>query len=168
MFGLADSQSSAHTTSCEARERAKSARAPMEGEWFEVLVVDDDPAVSARLCRTLEENRKTRVTLCSSGDEAARLLGLECALPTLKPDLCLLAAEVPGLTGIDLLSLMRRNDDLMAIPVALVLHSDDERMTYRAMDEGANGIIAAHAGEHAYCDAVRRIADFWRRVRPAS
>ncbi len=166
VFGLADSQAACSGRTLEPCDQAS--RGPDDGARFQVLIVDDDPTISARLRDALDEDAETQVTLCATGDEAARLLGLECALPCLKPDLCLLSAEAEGMTGIELLSMMRRTADLMAIPVALVLHRDDERLTYRAMDEGANGIIAAHADAPAYCDAARRIADFWRRVRSAS
>src|SRR5262245_2214483 len=76
-----------------------------------VLIVDDDPIVSRSLKRVLEMN-KLEVTLAGDGSTAA------AALVQRPFDVVLSDVRMPGMSGIDLLSLVRAYD--LEIPVLLM------------------------------------------------
>ena len=98
-----------------------------------VLIVDDDPGV-------LDVLREMIVTLDYDVMTAASgALGL-AALPIFEPDVVLLDLAMPGLTGVDVLSRVRR--DHPHVPVVIVTANAAPELTRDAVAQGAFDVIA--------------------------
>jgi DNA-binding response OmpR family regulator len=78
-----------------------------------VLVADDDPAVRSILVINLEDVGY-QVIEAADGDEAVHLARRA------QPDLILLDVMMPGLDGMDVLSILRDHPNTAHIPVVLV------------------------------------------------
>ena len=78
-----------------------------------ILAVDDEPDLLSTIKARLEWN-KFNVLTASNGNE-----GLEIAASE-KPDLILLDNNMPGMTGLEMLAILRENPDLKTIPVIMV------------------------------------------------
>jgi len=78
-----------------------------------ILVVDDEPDISALVAYHLA--RETyRVRTAATGPEALRALESEV------PDLVVLDLMLPGLSGLDVLREIRRNEAWKEVPVILL------------------------------------------------
>lgn len=100
-----------------------------------VLVVDDDPR-NVKLLVSLLASSGLEVRTAAHGEEACRMVTER------RPDLILLDAMMPGMTGFEVLSWLRGRNDLMLLPVVMVtaLNSIDEKV--RALDLGADDFIS--------------------------
>jgi len=93
-----------------------------------VLVVDDDPNVSAML-RDLLTTLGYVVKNAVRGAEALLLV------PVFEPNVVLLDLQMPGMSGIEVLDHLRR--DHPNLPVIIVTGNEDEELARRTMRGGA-------------------------------
>ncbi len=92
--------------------------APVEtADVTSVLVVDDDPSVRAVLTALLEADG-LEVRAVEDGHAALRALRLQ------RPDCVLLDARMPGLSGLDVLALIRSADGGLDLPVVMLTGDD--------------------------------------------
>ncbi len=89
-----------------------------------VLVVDDFPGICPVLQQALETLPDCRVSAASSGEEAIPLLGRD------RPDLVILDALLPGITGLDLA------DDASQRGIPVILMTGDGNASEALDDSG--------------------------------
>ncbi|HET6787527.1 MAG TPA: diguanylate cyclase [Aquabacterium sp.] len=99
-----------------------------------ILIIDDDPVVVQGLGRMVSELGAVRFAL--SGEQ-----GLQMAREA-HPDLILLDAEMPGLSGYDVCRIIKADPDLWDIPVIFVTGHDDTDSELKALEAGAVDFIA--------------------------
>lgn len=94
-----------------------------------ILLVDDDAVILESLSEALEADRETRVETAETGDE-----GL-AAVSEFEPDVVLSDVRMPGMDGLELLSLLeKRAPD---VDVILMTAYEDMPTVVHAMREGA-------------------------------
>lgn len=98
-----------------------------------ILIIDDDPVVVQGLGRMVSELGSVRFAL--SGEQ-----GLQMAREA-HPDLILLDAEMPGLSGYDVCRIIKADPDLWDIPVIFVTGHDDADSELKALEAGAVDFI---------------------------
>jgi len=103
--------------------RPEPARLRAVGAGDTVLVVDDDETVR-ELMRRFLEREGYRVATASDGEEALRLAR------ELRPAVITLDVLMPGLDGWDVLTRLKSDPELAAIPVVMVTIVDEERRGY--------------------------------------
>lgn len=104
----------------------------MKDETTKILIVDDDPAIGELLARYLG----------AAGHESASALDAETALNLLKgADFQLVIADImlPGMSGIDLLNIIRQS--WPDIAVLMITGVDDPDAAHMAMGLGAQGCM---------------------------
>jgi two-component system, OmpR family, KDP operon response regulator KdpE len=117
----------------------------------QLLLVEDDPAIRSALARALSE-RGHGVRTAATGMD-----GLQQAVAD-RPDLVLLDLGLPDVEGTTVLTMLRAVSD---VPVIVATAQDDERVTVRALDAGADDyVVKPFAPDHL--DA--RIRAVLRRV----
>ncbi len=100
-----------------------------------ILVVDDDPA-SLNLAKTILEHDGHQVKTAGSATEAMTLVTVDF------PDLFLLDALMPGISGFDLASVIKQDPRMKNIPVIMVTSLDDRSSRLRALEEGVEDILS--------------------------
>lgn len=99
----------------------------------DLLLVDDDPTAIRVLSRILPQHRHRFAT---SGYEAMRLARES------RPDLVLLDAEMPGMSGFDVCQAFREDALLRDVPLIFVTSHDDPAFEASALRQGACDFIA--------------------------
>jgi diguanylate cyclase (GGDEF)-like protein len=99
-----------------------------------ILVVDDDPGAVQLLARILEGLGRLR--FATNGTDAVRLAR------ELAPDLILLDAEMPGMSGFKVFDALRAIPDLADVPVIFVTSHAESAFEVCALEMGASDFIA--------------------------
>lgn len=101
-----------------------------------ILLVEDDPGIRTALIRSLTD-RGHAVISSQTG-----LGGLQQAIDD-RPDLVVLDLGLPDIDGLQVLSMLRAVSD---VPVIVVTARDDDRVTVRALDAGADDYVVKPFG----------------------
>jgi len=104
-----------------------------DSEKRSVLIVDDDKLICMALAHILSEDYI--VYLAKSGEDA-----IECA-GEMKPDVILLDVLMPGMTGFDVIEMLKKNEDTKDIPVIFVTGMDDVEDEEHGLKLGAADYI---------------------------
>jgi two-component system, NtrC family, response regulator HydG len=115
-----------------------------------LLIVDDDPRVRASLARALGVDN-TRVTTAGSAEEALSMVGV------VGPDVVLSDVRMPGLGGMELLTLLRERQP--GIDVILMTAFDDLPLVAAAMREGAADFLVKPLDLHQLRRVLERVFD---------
>lgn len=101
-----------------------------------ILIVEDDPGIRTALIRSLSD-RGHAVSSAQTG-----LGGLQQAIDD-RPDLVILDLGLPDVDGLQVLSMLRAVSD---VPVIVVTARDDDQVTIRALDAGADDYVVKPFG----------------------
>jgi diguanylate cyclase (GGDEF)-like protein len=99
-----------------------------------ILLVDDDPGAIQLMGRILAGVGKLR--FATNGNDALRLARASA------PDLILLDAEMPGMSGFELLKTLKAETSLAEVPVIFITSHDAAGFEVSALDMGAADFIA--------------------------
>jgi diguanylate cyclase (GGDEF)-like protein len=116
---------SASTERIGPRSLAKS------DKCISILLVDDDPGAIQLMGRILAGVGKLR--FATNGNDALRLAA---------PDLILLDAEMPGMSGFELLKMLKAESSLAEVPVIFITGHNEAGFEVSALDMGAADFIA--------------------------
>jgi diguanylate cyclase (GGDEF)-like protein len=99
-----------------------------------ILLVDDDPGAIQLMGRILVDVGKLR--FATNGEDALRLAHDSA------PDLILLDAEMPGMSGFELLKTLKAESSLTDVPVIFITSHNEAGFEVSALDMGAADFIA--------------------------
>jgi diguanylate cyclase (GGDEF)-like protein len=99
-----------------------------------ILLVDDDPGAIQLMGRILADVGKLH--FATNGNDALRLAR------GIVPDLILLDAEMPGMTGFELLKTLKAESSLTDVPVIFITSHNEASFEVSALDMGAADFIA--------------------------
>ena len=99
-----------------------------------ILVVDDHQDVAAGLVRLLQKSGY-QAEMVNDGETALRFL------EHIRPEAVLLDVMMPGLDGLDVLQLIRRDALCGDVPVVMFSADGTDRCREEAMKRGANGYL---------------------------
>src|SRR3984957_15258491 len=99
-----------------------------------ILLVDDDPGAIQLMGRILADMGKLR--FATNGQDALRLARDSA------PDLILLDAEMPGMSGFELLRTLKAEPSLAAVLVIFITSHSEAGFEVSALDMGAADFIA--------------------------
>ncbi len=114
--------------------RKKSVAASTIGTDLKILIVDDHPLNIALLERLITKLGHTAIT-ANNGKEALEKLNGDV------PDLVLLDIVMPGISGIEVLTEIRKTYSPSQLPVIMVTAEDDSTMMINAVTAGANDYV---------------------------
>jgi CheY-like chemotaxis protein len=135
-------------------------------EAIKILLVEDDPGDVLITTEALEQTKLLHHLATVSDGEAAiaylrRLPPYEDAL---RPDLVLLDLNLPRRDGREVLSEVKSDPDLRAIPVVVLSTSEAEEDIVRSYDLHANAYVSKPVDFDAFVRIVRQIDDFFLTV----
>lgn len=120
-----------------------------------ILVVDDEPDISALLAYHLARE-SYRVRTVSTGQEALKAMEAET------PDLVLLDLMLPGVSGIEVLQEIRRQEAWRDVPVILLTAKSSEIDRVEGFRQGADDYVPKPFSPQ---EVVLRVGAVLRRVR---
>jgi DNA-binding NarL/FixJ family response regulator len=116
-----------------------------------VLLVEDHPMYRRGLRRMLEESGRFQVVAeAENGHQAIHLADVH------HPDLVLMDVQLPGVTGLKVARVLRKQHDEMKIAF-LTMHMDDDRL-FDAIQSGAAAFLTKDLDPESLLDAIRRVA----------
>ncbi|MEW6278488.1 MAG: response regulator, partial [Candidatus Eremiobacterota bacterium] len=115
----------------------------------DLLLVDDDPAVLAAL-NAVFQSRGYRVRTAAGGEEALAMVRAS------RPDLILLDLKMPGVTGHDVLTEIKKDPATASIPIVILTAAPRDDRT-RALGMGANTVLTKPFSEKELAGLVRAI-----------
>lgn len=124
--------------------------APESKAAIRILIVDDHPVVRAGLASLLRRQAGVKVAgAAHSGEEAVELL------QRFSVDVMLLDLRMPGISGIDLLNLLKTHDNP---PRPIILSSYEfEEEIYQAVKAGALGYLSKNAPREEIVAAIQAV-----------
>jgi chemotaxis family two-component system response regulator Rcp1 len=133
---------------------------------IDILMVEDDPG-DVRLTREALKGSKVLHSLNVVEDGVAALDYLRKVGPyaqAVRPDIVLLDLNLPRKDGREVLSAMKQDAALRAIPVVILTTSQDEEDVLRAYNLNANCYVTKPVDFDQFMRIVRTIEDFWLNV----
>jgi CheY-like chemotaxis protein len=130
------------------------------------LLVEDNPG-DVRLTREAlrEGDQQIRLSVVNDGLEAMQYLRREGTYSEAeRPNLILLDLNLPRKSGREVLSEIKSDDNLRAIPVVVMTSSDAPPDIRRAYDLQANCYVTKPADFDAFVTVVRSIEKFWLSI----
>jgi two-component system, chemotaxis family, response regulator Rcp1 len=135
---------------------------------FHILLVEDSRTDVKIIERALREgNVEHRLTVIPDGRKALDyLVHLQDpeATEDLQPDLILLDLNLPGIDGVEVLTEIKKDVFLRAIPVVVLTTSRREEDVLQIYQAGANTYIQKPAEYPHYRDLVLTLRQYWHET----
>lgn len=124
----------------------------------QILLVEDNDGDIILTQEALKEGKiKNKISVARDGEEAINLLNAASKLP----DLILLDINLPKLNGFEVLSAIKTNDRLKAIPVIMLSTSGADKDVLTSYNNYANCFITKPVDFTRFMEVVRTIENFW-------
>lgn len=134
----------------------------------DILVVDDnDNDIELMLLSLGDLKLANQITVVRDGVEGLDYLYRRGRFATRKDDLplfMLLDLNMPRMGGIDMLTEMRRNDDLRTLPVVIMTSSREDPDLKRCYDLGINAYVVKPVDFDQFSHTVANLGIFWALV----
>lgn len=132
-------------------------------EAIEILVIEDNKVDIAVTKEALKISKVlNNLSIVEDGEEAIKYLRKEGNYKNMpRPDLILLDLNLPKLDGREVLSIIKKDDELKAIPVVVLTVSEDEADIADAYNLHANCYITKPVDFEKFEEIVRKIESFW-------
>lgn len=123
-----------------------------------ILLVEDSDDDAFLMKRALQKNDvNQRVVRVRDGMEAVKILfGWEGYVPVI-PSVVLLDLKLPKLNGLEVLKLIRSNDETRRLPVVVMTSSEDQYEWQESFRLGTNSFIRKHVEFNRLIDDVRKV-----------
>lgn len=124
----------------------------------QILLVEDNDGDIILTQEALKEGKiKNQISVARDGEEAINMLNETNNLP----DLILLDINLPKVNGFEVLSAIKTNDRLKAIPVIMLSTSGAEKDVLTSYNNYANCFITKPVDFTRFMEVVRTIENFW-------
>ena len=125
-----------------------------------VMLVDDQNLVRKGVRSLLELSEEIEVVAeAADGAEAIRMI------PEVNPDVVLLDMRMPGLSGLDVLRELSKNEPLP--PTIILTTFDDDELVLAGIQSGARGYLLKDVALADLVSAVKTVAEGGSIVKPA-
>lgn len=110
---------------------------------IDVLIVDDSKADRVIIERAFKRaGSKLRISFCTSGKDALDFLANKPPYESAnRPSACILDFKMPGMSGLDLLGVIKQDPKLRTMPVIMLSGSNNKEDVRACYEAGANGYI---------------------------
>jgi len=121
-----------------------------------ILICEDEKTLAKVLQEKFEKEKYT-VNVASSGDDV---------LPLIKktnPDLILLDIILPKINGLDILKLIKKEDEMKDIPVIMLSNLDDDEKLKQAILLGAVDYIVK--SQHPIKEVIEKVKEYFLKAK---
>jgi two-component system response regulator len=132
-----------------------------------VLVVEDSPVHAMLMERILARKGIASVVRTTFGEDAIRFIQLVQEDVAVKPDLVLLDLNLPGVSGKQVLEVIKSHPFTRSIPVVIISAHDDTDKVNECMACGANAFVSKADDFQEFRRSLLRTTEFWAHARLA-
>lgn len=132
-----------------------------------LLIVEDEPGDKRLMQLALQKNGyAAELHDASDGLEALRFLRREGRQfgHAPRPDMILLDLKMPGLSGLEFLAEIKRDQRLCAIPVVVITTSALDADVLAAYQIGAAGYVPKPTDINEFVEAIHQLGEYWFRL----
>lgn len=130
-----------------------------------ILIVEDNPNDLELTIRALERSRlSNEVIIARDGAEAADYLfrrNLYADRPRGNPAVVLLDLKLPKIDGLELLKMVRENEETGRTPIVLLTSSREERDVVTGYKLGVNAYVVKPVAFSEFVQAIQDLGVFW-------
>jgi CheY-like chemotaxis protein len=130
---------------------------------IDVLLVEDDEGDVLMTREAFEYHKiSNRLHVVSDGEQALQFLrkiGAYADAP--RPGLILLDVNLPRRSGLEVLAELKRDEDLLVIPVVMLTTSRAEEDIVRSYSLHANAFVTKPVDFEQFIEAIRQIDNFF-------
>lgn len=125
---------------------------------FDILLVEDtDAELMGEVIKEAFEGIPHELHLVVNGEQALKRLRTKDSYP----DLVLLDLNLPGVSGIEVLSTMKKDPKLRVIPVIVITNSTSPEDVNRCYSTYANAYVRKAIGFDAMAKTINTTGQFW-------
>lgn len=123
---------------------------------IKILLVEDNLEDAAVTRRVLKHNKLDRgLVIAANGKEA--LAALQNKTKADLPQLILLDINLPDISGIDLLTRIKKDNDLKKIPVVILTGSNEDQDIQKSYDLGASSYLVKPISNDALMLVIEKL-----------
>src|SRR5665647_1552177 len=129
----------------------------------QILLVEDNEGDIVLTLEALKEAKVVNgVHVVKDGEAALQYLRKEDIYKNMEtPDLILLDINLPKVNGLEVLTEIKKDKDLMTMPVVMLTTSDSEKDILESYQRHANCYITKSADFEKFMQVVHMIKNFW-------
>ena len=130
-----------------------------------LLVEDNKMDIALTLDAFREAKLSNKIQIAHNGEQALQYLRGEDKYSDRKtfplPNLILLDLKMPGISGIEVLKIVKKTDNIKRIPIVILTSSREEGDRAMSYDFGANSYLVKPISFEGFLEVVRKVSDYW-------
>lgn len=133
---------------------------------IEILIVEDNPNDAEMAIRAFKKNNLTNhILVVGDGEEALDFIFSSGKYAdrekTNLPKIILLDLKLPKIDGLEVLKVIKANQDTKIIPVIMLTSSKEESDILRSYELGVNSYIVKPVDFDKFVEAIRDLGLYW-------
>ena len=125
---------------------------------LDVLLIEDNLIEVMKMERAISSLGLNHIiNVANNGEEALEILEDNQQWP----DLILLDLNMPRISGIEFLMILKNNDDLKHIPTVILTTSDNQKDIEECYRIGVSGYIVKPLKYYDYVDKIQNVLSYW-------
>jgi CheY-like chemotaxis protein len=130
---------------------------------IQILLVEDNEGDVVLIKKAFSNGKiANKISVCRDGQEGYEFLkkeGRYADAPT--PDLILLDINMPKITGLELLEMIKKDDNLKVIPVIMLTTSASEEDILKSYQFNVSSFVQKPVEFVDFLDAIKQIQNYW-------
>lgn len=123
-----------------------------------ILLIEDDMIEVMKLNRVIASLQLDhKIIEANNGEEALTILELN----TIMPDIILLDLNMPKLSGIEFLSILKKSKDFNCIPTIILTTSNNSRDVLKCFEIGVSGYVIKPLKYEDYVYKIEKLLAYW-------
>jgi CheY-like chemotaxis protein len=123
-----------------------------------ILLIEDDAIEVMKFNRVLSSlNMKHKITVANNGEEAIAVLKVKEIIP----DIIILDLNMPKVSGIEFLEILKQDPYLKYIPAVILTTSNNHKDVMECYKIGIAGYVLKPLKYDDYVDRIKSIVSYW-------
>jgi len=135
-------------------------------EAVEILIVEDNPVDAEMALRAFKKNNLTnQILVVGDGEEAIEFIFAKGKYANrekkIRPRIILLDLKLPKIDGLEVLKIIKENQETKSIPVIILTSSKEESDMVKSYQLGVNSYIVKPVDFDKFVEAIHELGLYW-------